>query len=243
MSINNHRHISVSDIDIYIDRKKIKNLHIGVYPPYGRVRVATPLHIDDEAVRLAVISRLVWIRREIKNFQSQPRESKREMISGESHYLFGKRYLLDVVYGTKKFEIIEHHSKLELRVREKTTIKNRQLLLNDYYRKQLKKEVTKLISKYEKIMNLKVNHWEIKKMKTKWGSCTPTTKRILINLELVKKPIECIEYIVVHEMVHLLERKHNDIFKSYLDRYLPLWKQYKDRLNNTLLGFDEWYIK
>jgi len=240
MNINKHSSISVSDIDVCIDRKEIKNLHIGVYPPDGRVRVATPLHIDDEAVRLAVVSRLAWIRRQIINFQAQPRQSKREMLSGESHYFLGKRYLLDVTYGATKHEVVLHHSKIELRVRANTSVENRQLLLNEWYRKRLKIEVKKLIAKYEKIMDVKVGNWEIKKMKTKWGSCTPTTKRILINLELVKKPIECIEYIVVHEMVHILERRHNDVFKSYLDKYLPSWERYRDVLNSECLGFDEW---
>ena len=242
MNIVENSSICVSNIDVHIDRKEIKNLHIGVYPPDGRVRVATPLHIDDDAIRLAVVSRLAWIRRQIKNFEEQPRQSKREMLSGESHYFLGKRYLLEVCYGASKHEVKINHSKLELHVRTNTSIENRQLLLNEWYREQLKIQVAKLIAKYEKKMNLRVSNWEIKKMKTKWGSCTPTTKRILINLELAKKPVECIEYIVVHEMVHLLERKHSDVFKFYLDRYLPSWEQYRDVLNKSCLGFDEWEL-
>lgn len=232
--------ICVSNIDVQIDRKEIKNLHIGVYPPEGRVRVATPLHIDDEAVRLAVVSRLAWIRRQIKKFQEQPRQSKREMVSGESHYFMGKRYLLNICYGATKHQVIINHSTLELHVRANTSVANRQLLLNEWYREQLKGQVSMLIEKYEKKMNLHINNWEIKKMKTKWGSCTPTTKRILINLELAKKPVECIEYIVVHEMIHLLERKHSATFKVYLDEFLPQWEKHRDVLNQSFLGHDEW---
>ncbi len=228
---------------MHIDRKEIKNLHIGVYPPDGRVRIATPMHIDNEAIRLAVVSRLAWIRRQIKNFQAQLRQGKREMVRGESHYFLGKRYLLDVCYGASKHKVIINHSTLELHVRANTSVENRQLLLNEWYREELKVKVNMLIAKYEKKMNLQVGNWKIKKMKTKWGSCTPTTKKILINLELAKKPVECIEYIVVHEMIHLLERKHSDVFKAYLDRYLPSWERYRDMLNSSCLGFDEWELE
>ena len=239
MNIVKNSFIQVSGLDINIERKDIKNLHIGVYPPNGRVRVAAPLHIDDEAVRLAVITRLSWLKRQIKSFQEQRRESKREMLSGESHYFLGKRYLLDVLYDSQKHYVVLQHSKIELHIRPNTTTENRYKLLQEWYRKELNKIVSKLIEKWEKRINVKLNNWQIKRMRTKWGSCNIEKKSILINLHLARVSVECIEYIIVHEMVHLLERHHNDNFKMYMDRFLPEWRERKDTLNQTILGFEE----
>lgn len=159
MSISNkfNNFINVSGLDVEIDRKDIKNLHIGVYPPHGKIRIATPLHLDDEAIKLAVISRLGWIKR----------QSKRDMVSGESHYLFGKRYLLDVIYRQGKHQIVKKHFKLELYVKPNTTRENRLLVLNEYYRQELKKEIKALLLKWETKIGIKFNFWQIKKMKTK----------------------------------------------------------------------------
>ncbi len=240
MNTVSHSLICVNDIEIQIDRKDIKNLHVGVYPPHGKVRVASPLHIDDEAVRLAIISKLSWIKKQKLSFDEQPRQTKREMLSGESHYFLGKRYLLDVIYRSGKHEIIKKHSKLQLYVRANTTVEKRQLVLNEWYRKELKKEASKLISKWEGILGVLVDSWEIKRMRTKWGSCNNASKKILLNLELVKKPIECVEYIIVHEMIHFYERHHNDNFKNLMDRYIPNWKHTRELLNRSILGFEEW---
>lgn len=234
--------ITVSDINVSIDRKDIKNLHVGVYPPHGRVRVAAPKNIDDEAVRLAVISRLSWIKKQVRHFQEQPRQTKREMVSGESHYFLGKRYLLDVIHGSAKHKVVLKHSHIELHVKANTTVENKEKLLNEWYREQMHSIVHELIPKWEQRIGIELNSWGIKKMRTKWGSCSVDKKTILLNLNLVKTPVECIEYIVVHEMVHLLERHHNDNFKVYMDRYLPEWKQFRDVLNQSILGFEEWSI-
>lgn len=227
MNTSSQSKLAISGLDIFIDRKDIKNLHIGVYPPDGKIRVATPLKLDDEAVRLAVISRLAWIKKQRVNFLNQPRQSKREMVTGESHYLFGKRYLLDVINENGKHQIIKKHSKLELHVKPNTTLQNRLNVLQEFYRKALKIELEKLIDKWEKTVGIKLEGYEVKKMKTMWGSCNIEKKKILLNLELVKLPIDCIEYIIVHEMMHLLERHHNDNFKAMLDKYLPSWKERK----------------
>jgi len=240
MNIINSSTISVSGIDIQIDRKDIKNLHIGVYPPYGRVRVATPIKINNESVRLAVVSKLSWIKRQVKHFQEQPRQTKREMVSGESHYFLGKRYLLDVIYGSSKHKVVLKHSHIELHVKTNTTVENREKLLNEWYRAELAILVQEFVPKWEEKIGVKLNTWQIKKMRTKWGSCSIEKKNILLNLNLVKTPVECIEYIVVHEIVHLLERHHNDSFKMYMDRYFPEWKNCRDTLNQSVLGFEEW---
>jgi predicted metal-dependent hydrolase len=230
MSINNSSCINVSGLDIIIERKDIKNLHIGVYPPNGKIRVATPLKLNDEAVRLAVVSRLSWIKRQQQNFLNQARQTKREMLSGESHYLFGKRYLLDLKFSSKKYELVKKHSKLELYVKENTAVENRYKVLEKFYRENLKNEITKLIEKWQKIIGVEISSWKIQKMKTKWGSCNIELKRLIFNLELVKVPLECIEYIVVHELLHLLERHHNDNFKSLMDKYLSDWQSRKESL-------------
>lgn len=236
MNINSQSKITISNLEIFIDRKDIKNLHIGVYPPLGRIRVATPLRLDDEAVRLAVISRLAWIKKQRNNFLNQPRQSQREMVSGESHYLFGQRYLLDVIYQNCKHQIIKKHSKLELHVKPNTTLKNRLLVLQEFYRNELKSELEKLIVKWENNIGIRLNSYEVKKMKTKWGSCNIEKKKILLNLELAKQPIECIEYIIVHEMIHLLERHHNNNFKALMDKHMPSWKEKRDVLNSGIIN-------
>jgi predicted metal-dependent hydrolase len=237
MNINSFSNIVVSGLEIIIERKDIKNLHIGVYPPNGKIRVATPIKLNDEAVRLAVISRLSWIKRQQQSFLKQPRQTKREMVSGESHYLFGKRYLLDVKYENTKYQIVKEHAKLELIVKENTTIENRLKVLEKYYRENLSIELEKLISKWKNIIGVKIDSWKIQKMKTKWGSCNIEDKRLLFNLELAKVPIECIEYIVVHELLHLLERHHNDNFKILMDRYISDWQSRKESLKLCQIGY------
>ena len=236
MITNSISKINISDIDIDVVKKDIKNIHIGVYPPDGRVRVASPLHTSDDTIRLAVISRLAWIKKQKENFENQPRQSKREMLNSESHYFLGNRYLLEVIYRHGKHEIVKQHSTLELYVNKNTTYQNKLLVLNEWYRSELKKELEKLVAKWEKKIGIELNHWDIKKMKTKWGSCNIEAKNIWFNLELAKVPMECIEYIVVHEMVHLLERHHNDRFKELLGKYLSDWERRKKLLSSCMLG-------
>lgn len=236
MSINSFSNITVSGLEIAIERKDIKNLHIGVYPPNGKVRVATPLKLNDEAVRLAVISRLSWIKKQQQSFLNQPRQTKREMVSGESHYLFGKRYLLDVKYENIKYKIVKKHTKLQLFVKENTTRENRLKVLEKYYREHLTIELEKLIEKWKNVIGVNIDSWKIQKMKTKWGSCNIEDKRLLFNLELAKVPVECIEYIVVHEMIHLQERHHNDNFKALMDKYISDWQSRKEELKGIYIS-------
>jgi len=237
MSINSFSSIIVSDLEISIERKDIKNLHIGVYPPNGTIRIATPLRLNDEAVRLAVISRLSWIKKQQQSFLNQARQSKREMISGESHYLFGKRYLLEIRYESSKYQIIKKHSKLQLYVKKNTTIKNRLKVLEKFYRENLTLELEKLIFKWEQIVGVKINLWKIQKMKTMWGSCNIKNKQLIFNLELAKVPIECIEYIVLHEILHLLERHHNEYFRSLMDKYMSDWQIRKESLKQCKIEY------
>lgn len=237
----NESTITVNELPVKVIRKKIKNLHLAVYPPDGWVRIAVPEIIDDEAVRLAVISKFGWIKRQIKSFEDQPRQSARELITGESHYYLGRRYLLDVAETEKRpFIEIRNKKTLVLNINRDTELEDREKLLTDWYRKEMKRILPGIVRKWEIKSGLQVNSFGIKRMKTKWGSCNPSHKRIWLNLELIKKPINCLEYIVVHEMVHFLERTHNDSFISHMDRIMPQWRTFRDDLNRSPLAHENW---
>ncbi|MBE9212847.1 M48 family metallopeptidase [Plectonema cf. radiosum LEGE 06105] len=229
--------ITFGELNIDIVRKKIKNLHLAVYPPDGRVRIATPLNIDDEAVRLFAISKLSWIKKHQANFNTQERQSKREFVSGESHYYQGKRYLLNVIYhqGNSKVEV-RNNTYIDLYVKEGSNETQRKNAMTSWYRKQLKQDIPQLIAKWEPIINVEVKDWGVKQMKTKWGTCNTQAKRIWLNLELAKKDRHCLEYVVVHEMVHLLERSHGERFVALMNKFMPNWRFYKDELNCSPLG-------
>ncbi len=238
MSINK---ITVSNIEVQVVRKDIKNLHLSVHPPEGRVRISVPLHVSDEHVRLTIVSRLPWIRKRQTAFLSQPRQSDREMVTGESHYVFGKRYRLEVIERWGKHEVVQkNNSTLLLYVRPRTTTANRLLVLNDWHRSQIKKRIPQLLEHWQEKIGVKSTSWGVRKMKTRWGSCNISKRRIWLNLELAKKPPGCLEYIVVHELVHLLERHHNDRFRGFLDKFLPTWQLSRDVLRGEPLGHEDW---
>ena len=202
---------------------------------------AAPLHVSDDNVRLAVIAKLGWIKRQQAAFQGQVRQSRREMVSGESHYLWGKRYLLEVVERPGKHEIvIKNNRQLLMTVRPHSSRANRERVLNEWYRAALKERLPELIAKWEPRIGVQIAEWGVRKMKTKWGSCNIEARRIWLNLELAKKPRECLEYILVHEMVHLLERRHNPQFRAYMDKFLPQWRMQRDVLNESPLAHEEW---
>ncbi|ROO29707.1 metal-dependent hydrolase [Salinisphaera orenii MK-B5] len=236
-----HRCIEVSGIAVAIDRKPIKNLHVGVYPPDGRVRVAVPTRLDDEAVRLAIVSRLSWIRRQQRVFAEQERESAREMVTGESHYFRGRRYLLDVIerVGQPRVRLVGNRI-LELRVSPGTNTEVRRGILDRWYRRKLREEVPALIESWAPVVGVTVAQWRIKRMKTLWGSCNIAARRIWLNLELIRKPAPCLEYIVVHEMVHLLERRHTERFRRLMDEFMPDWRLRRDELNKAPLARENW---
>jgi predicted metal-dependent hydrolase len=240
MNIERSR-ITVSGLPVEIVRKAIKNLHLGVYPPNGRVRVAAPVKVHDEAVRLAVISRLGWIKRQRGRFHSQERQSAREYVSRESHYFLGRRYLLQVIEHDGPSQVSRRGNKiLELLVPKRASRHRREQILLSWYRKNLKALILPLIEKWEAKIGMKVESWGVRRMKTKWGSCNSAERRIWMNLELAKKPVLCLEYIVVHEMVHLIERHHNERFTSLMDRFLPNWRTHRDELNCAPLAHEMW---
>ena len=240
MTIETHQ-ISVNGLLVDVVRKDIKNLHLGVYPPHGRVRVAAPQRINDEAVRLFTISKLGWIKRQQAKFDSQERQSAREYVTGESHYFQGHRYLLNVIYrsGTPTVSI-RNKKTMDLIVRPESTTEQRERVLLTWYRQQLKAEMAPLIAKWEAITDMHAIEWNVKQMKTKWGTCNIQARRIWLNLELVKKPIHCLEYVIVHELIHLIERHHNDRFKGHMSHFMPLWEHYRNELNQAPLGNETW---
>lgn len=240
MTTESHE-ITVEGIPVEVVRKRIKNLHLAVYPPDGRVRVAVPRHLDDEAARMAVVTRLPWVRRKQTAVIEQAREAEREMVSGESHYVGGQRYRLEVIEADAAPEVQLRGTKtLSLQVRPGTDRAGRQAVLDRWYRGRLHERIPDLISHWSAKLGVEVPEWRVKRMKTKWGSCSTSARRIWLNLELAKKSDRCLEYIVVHELVHLLERSHNDRFRDLMKRHLPYWKTRRDELNQSPLGYEDW---
>ena len=231
----------MSGLAVQIVRKDIKNLHLGVYPPNGRVRVAAPLAVSDDAIRLAVIGKLGWIKTQRAKFAAQPRQSEREMVTGESHYFLGRRYRLRVIgqNGPAKM-VLRGNSSIDLHIREGSRAEEREQVLRRWYRAQLKALIPPLLDKWQPVVGVRVAEWGVKKMKTKWGSCTSNSRRIWLNLELAKKPVQCLEYIIVHELVHLIERHHNDRFIALMDRHLPKWRMHREGLNSAPLAHANW---
>lgn len=228
--------LTVGELTIDVVRKRIKNLHLGVYPPDGRVRVATPLSLSDDSVRLFVVSKIPWIRKQQAKFAGQARQTEREYIRRESHYVWGQRYLLNVIEQSAPPRIeLRSKTYLDLYVRPGTSEMSRRSVLTEWYRDQLKAQISPLIEKWEPVMQVRVGDWGVKQMKTKWGTCNIAKSRIWLNLELAKKPEHCLEYIVVHEMTHLLERNHNNRYKALLDQFIPNWRVIREELNAFIL--------
>lgn len=233
--------LTVGGVLVHLVRKDIKNLHLGVYPPNGRVRVAAPLLISDDAVRLAVIRRLAWIKTRRAKFDQQERQGEREMVTGESHWFLGQRYRLRVVECDLPPSVtITKKTTLELWVRPGTSPERRREILTAWYRDELKARIPALIAKWSATLGVTPSGWSVVRMKTKWGTCNPDTGHIRLNLELIKKPERCLDYLVLHELTHLLERHHNDRFVALLDRHLPAWRSLRDELNRLPLGHEEW---
>ncbi len=235
------KRIAVSGIAVEVVRKDIKNLHLGVYPPMGRVRVAAPLVVSDEAVRLAVIDKLGWIKRQRAQFARQPRQSEREMVNGESHYFLGRRYRLRVhEHNGPNRVALRGVASMDLFVRPGSDVEKRETVLLDWHRTSLRSVITDLLTHWQPKLGVQAAEWGIKRMKTKWGSCNVGARRIWLNLELAKKPVQCLEYIVVHELVHLLERNHTERFTALMDRHLPDWRTRREVLNSAPLGHESW---
>jgi len=231
----------VSNLTIDTVKKDIKNIHLGVYPPNGRIRVAAPLNTSDEVIRLFILSKIPWIKQQQIKFVLQERQTQREYVAGESHYFFGKRYRLNIIYKKAPRKIIiQRKTHIDLYIHPDTTTQQRKKTFETFYRSELKKLVSGLLTKWQEKIGVQVDEVRIKKMKTKWGSCNPNDRRIWLNLELAKKSIQCVEYVFVHELLHLIEKKHTPKYKQLLQSTIPQWQQYKDELNRQPLGYSFW---
>ncbi len=232
--------VVIGDIPVDVVLKDIRNIHLSVHPPAGRVRLSAPVGMDINTLRLYAISRLGWIKKQQRKLCGQERETPREYLNRESHYLWGKRYLLKIIERNAPSAVDVQHSAIHLYIRPDASQEKKQFTLDEWYRKQLKVALPDLIALWEKRVGVRVNEFGIKKMKTKWGTCNPDARRIWVNLELAKKPKECLEYIVVHEMVHLLENHHNERFMALMDDILPKWRSLRDDLNRLPVKHEEW---
>ncbi len=230
----------LGDIVADVLLKDIKNVHLSVYPPTGHVRISAPDGMSLENIRAYAVSKLDWIRQQQTKLREQERITPREYVDGESHYVWGKRYRLKVIESFDGVGISIRGSSLVLRVRPGTNIARREELVESWLRAQLKPVIAELISKWEPKLGVTVDAFHVQRMKTKWGSCSPLRQAIRLNTELAKKPVECLEYIVVHEMVHMLEPSHNERFVNLMNDNLPKWKYHREELNRLPVRHEDW---
>lgn len=227
-----------SVVDVVL--KDIKNVHLSVYPPTGRLRISAPKRMSLETIRVFAISKLTWIKQQQRRLREQERETPREYLDRESHYVWGRRYLLTVVERPEAPSVTLRHSRMVLTVRKGASAATRQTIVAQWYREQIRRSLPELIATWAPLLGVTVNRVFVQQMKTKWGSCSARAGTIRLNTELAKKPKECLEYIVVHEMAHLLEPTHNARFVALMDRYMPRWQFYRQRLNSLPVRHEEW---
>ncbi|WP_455208401.1 M48 family metallopeptidase [Kaarinaea lacus] len=229
--------LSVGDEKIDVHRKRIKHIYLAVSRADGRLKVTAPLRVGDATLAAFVLSKQNWITRQRANLRAlHARQMQQELqfISGENHFYRGESYLLNVVHQKSSPRVaVRDNSYIDIYIRHGATLEQRQKILTQWYRDQLRQLIPPLIEKWQPVIDVEVKEWSIKQMKTRWGTCNINAQRIWLNLELIKKPINCLEYVVVHEMVHLLERHHNARFKAYMDGFLPEWREYKLALNHS----------
>lgn len=231
--------IEISNIIVEVQKKNIKNIHLSVLPPDGKVRVSAPMHLSDDSITMFVRTKLGWIKKQQEKFAKQPRQSEREYVSGETLYLFGQQYFLRVEYSYKGNSLVLEGNEAILTVRKESTAKQREAFVNEWYRALLKEKIEVNLPKWENITGLHCDSWQTKYMTTRWGTCNTETRKIWLNLQLAKKPIECLEYVILHELVHLKVRNHNKEFVAMMDNYMPYWRETKKKLNDTKLDYYE----
>ena len=228
------------DVQVDVVYKDIKNVHLGVHPPTGRVRIAVPERMSLEAVRLFAIGKLGWIKAQQRKLLEQEREPPREYLERESHYLWGRRYLLEIEEGPGKQQVSVGHRTLHLRMLPGSSTERRANMLDDFYREALRSAAVPLVAKWEKRLGVLVQRIFIRKMKTMWGSCNAKRHTIRLNLELAKKWPECLDYVVLHEICHFLVPDHGERFVTLLDQNMPGWTAIRQQLNEAPLSHAEW---
>ncbi|MEK6699427.1 MAG: SprT family zinc-dependent metalloprotease [Nitrospirota bacterium] len=232
--------LQLGDIAADVVLKDIKNIHLSVNPPTGRVRISAPSRMSLDTIRVFAISKLDWIRQQQRKLREQERETPREYLDRESHHVWGKRYLLKVIEGAWAPAVELKHRQMHLRVRPNMSDEKKQAIVEEWYRVQLKQAVPELIAKWEPLLRVNVQRFFVQKMKTKWGSCNPAAKSIRLNTDLARKPRECLEYIVVHEMIHLLEPTHNNRFMTMMEQFMPNWRFFRTELNRLPVRHENW---
>ena len=229
----------INGIPVEIIKKNIKNMHLYVKPPEGNVFVSAPKHLSDESIIMFVRTKIGWIKKQQEKFKNQPRQTERQYVSGESFYVLGKQYYLQVEYSYKGNSLILSGDKAILTVRKESTSKQRESFVREWYRKILKEEIERYLPQWEKKTGLYCDSWQTKYMTTRWGTCNTITKKIWFNLQLAKKPVECIEYIILHELAHLKVGNHGKDFVAIIDEYMPYWRETKKKLNEHILDYIE----
>ena len=232
--------LRIGEIEVDVVFKDVKNVHLSVYPPNGHVRITAPQRMSADTVRVFAISKIDWIRRQQRKLRVQERETPREYLERESHFVWGKRYLLQVVEDNGPARIELKHNTMVLRIRPGTDPTKRQEIVESWYREQVQRALRPLLAKWESRVGVKARRLFVRRMKTKWGSCNVDSGNIRLNTDLAKKPPECLEYVVVHELVHLLEPTHNARFSAFMDRLLPHWQVFQKELNSLPLRHEEW---
>lgn len=232
--------IQLGEISIQVTRKAIKNVHLTVHPPDGRVTLTAPTNTRIEVARAYAISKLGWIRKQQEQLINQAREMPRQFVERESHYLWGRRYLLTVVEQKTKPYVSIDHKRVTLHVRPGSDLAKRAEIIHEWHKSLLHEFIPPLIKKWESKLGVQVAAYFLQRMKTKWGSCNYKAGHIRLNTELVKKPKDLVEYVIVHEMVHLLEPTHNDRFIAILDKYYPSWREARAELNELPLTAEAW---
>jgi predicted metal-dependent hydrolase len=232
--------LNLGEISVDVVFKDIQNVHLSVHPPTGRVRISAPERMKIDTVRLFAISKLGWIKRQQITLQGQERETPREYLDRESHYLWGKRYLLQVLEMDAAPGVQLGHGKMILRVRPRANENKKREIVAQFYREQIRAAVPTIIARWASVMGATVDRFYVQQMKTKWGSCNPRARAIRLNTELAKKPKYCLEYIIAHEMAHFFVRHHNDRFTAVMDKFMPQWRHYREELNRFPLGHETW---
>jgi predicted metal-dependent hydrolase len=230
--------LHISGIPVEVHKKPIKNMHLYVKPPNGDVMVSAPIAMRDEAIERFVRTKVGWIKKQVVKFADQPRQTEREYVSGETLYVWGKRYYLQTQCGNKNLLVLSG-DKAVLTIRKERTAEQREHFIREWYRDLLKSEIARLLPKWENKTGLRASTWKIKYMITRWGTCKPDVGKIWLNLQLAKKTLECLEYVILHELVHLVERSHNERFVALMDKHMPMWREAKATLNGQILEYME----
>ena len=232
--------IELGDVVISVSRKAIKHIHLSVHPQHGRVTLVAPIGTRADVARAHAISKLPWIRRQQASFRAQPREPVRAFVTRESHLVWGRLHLLQVVERDEKPSVTIDHRRIRLVVRPGSDQTKRAEVIHDWHKSLLHDVLPPLIKAWEKKLRLSVARYFLQRMKTKWGSCNPRARTIRLNTELVRKPRDLLEYVVVHEMIHFLEPTHGKRFVTLLDRHYPTWREARMELNDLPLAAESW---